>query len=101
KRINDAIKKQQQQTEALRKEFELLSSGAANVNREMAIFNAVQSLGADATDKQKKAIAKEAAEVFDLKQKVDDFIKSQEITPELKLARAIRQESENSNNIYS
>ncbi|HGD3320836.1 TPA: hypothetical protein ACI4AV_002986 [Proteus mirabilis] len=94
KRINDAIKKQQQQTEALRKEFELLSSGAANVNREMAIFNAVQSLGADATDKQKKAIAKEAAEVFDLKQKVDDFIKSQEITPELKLARAFRQESE-------
>lgn len=94
KRINDAIKKQQQQTEALRKEFELLSSGAANVNREMAIFNAVQSLGADATDKQKKAIAKEAAEFFDLKQKVDDFIKSQEITPELKLARAFRQESE-------
>ncbi|AUU38624.1 coiled-coil domain-containing protein [Proteus mirabilis] len=94
KHINDAIKKQQQQTEALRKEFELLSSGAANVNREMAIFNAVQSLGADATDKQKKAIAKEAAEVFDLKQKVDDFIKSQEITPELKLARAFRQESE-------
>ncbi|WP_377227022.1 coiled-coil domain-containing protein [Proteus mirabilis] len=94
KRINDAIKKQQQQTETLRKEFELLSSGAANVNREMAIFNAVQSLGADATDKQKKAIAKEAAEVFDLKQKVDDFIKSQEITPELKLARAFRQESE-------
>lgn len=94
KRINDAIKKQQQQTEALRKEFELLSSGAANVNREMAILNAVQSLGADATDKQKKAIAKEAAEVFDLKQKVDDFIKSQEITPELKLARAFRQESE-------
>lgn len=94
KRIDDAIKKQQQQTEALRKEFELLSSGAANVNREMAIFNAVQSLGADATDKQKKAIAKEAAEVFDLKQKVDDFIKSQEITPELKLARAFRQESE-------
>ena len=94
KRINDAIKKQQQQTEALRKEFELLSSGAANVNREMAIFNAVQSLGADATDKQKKAIAKEVAEVFDLKQKVDDFIKSQEITPELKLARAFRQESE-------
>ncbi|HCZ8407758.1 TPA: tape measure protein [Proteus mirabilis] len=94
KRINDAIKKQQQQTEALRKEFELLSSGAANVNREMAIFNAVQSLGADATDKHKKAIAKEAAEVFDLKQKVDDFIKSQEITPELKLARAFRQESE-------
>ncbi|HCD1084272.1 tape measure protein [Proteus mirabilis] len=94
KRIDDAIKKQQQQTEALRKEFELLSSGAANVNREMAIFNAVQSLGADATDKQKKAIAKEAAEVFDLKQKVDDFIKSQEITPELKLARVFRQESE-------
>ncbi|WP_220699152.1 tape measure protein [Proteus mirabilis] len=94
KRINDAIKKQQQQTETLRKEFELLSSGAANVNREMAIFNAVQSLGADATDKQKKAIAKETAEVFDLKQKVDDFIKSQEITPELKLARAFRQESE-------
>lgn len=94
KRIDDAIKKQQQQTEALRKEFELLSSGAANVNREMAIFNVVQSLGADATDKQKKAIAKEAAEVFDLKQKVDDFIKSQEITPELKLARAFRQESE-------
>ncbi|HCT6999104.1 TPA: tape measure protein [Proteus mirabilis] len=94
KRIDDAIKKQQQQTEALRKEFELLSSGAANVNREMAIFNAVQSLGADATDKQKKSIAKEAAEVFDLKQKVDDFIKSQEITPELKLARAFRQESE-------
>ncbi|MFL2012569.1 hypothetical protein ACI8BE_004385 [Proteus mirabilis] len=94
KRINDAIKKQQQQTEALRKEFELLSSGTANVNREMAIFNAAQSLGADATDKQKKAIAKEAAEVFDLKQKVDDFIKSQEITPELKLARAFRQESE-------
>ncbi|MEC3991975.1 coiled-coil domain-containing protein, partial [Proteus mirabilis] len=93
-KANDAIKKQQQQTETLRKEFELLSSGAANVNREMAIFNAVQSLGADATDKQKKAIAKEAAEVFDLKQKVDDFIKSQEITPELKLARAFRQESE-------
>ncbi|MEH1461970.1 tape measure protein, partial [Proteus mirabilis] len=93
-KANDAIKKQQQQTETLRKEFELLSSGAANVNREMAIFNAVQSLGADATDKQKKAIAEEAAEVFDLKQKVDDFIKSQEITPELKLARAFRQESE-------
>ncbi|MEX9422988.1 hypothetical protein AB7Y87_18480, partial [Proteus mirabilis] len=93
-KANDAIKKQQQQTETLRKEFELLSSGAANVNREMAIFNAVQSLGVDATDKQKKAIAKEAAEVFDLKQKVDDFIKSQEITPELKLARAFRQESE-------
>ncbi|XPD81652.1 hypothetical protein ACMHUM_14270 [Proteus mirabilis] len=93
-KANDAIKKQQQQTETLRKEFELLSSGAANVNREMAIFNAVQSLGADATDKQKKAIAKEVAEVFDLKQKVDDFIKSQEITPELKLARAFRQESE-------
>lgn len=94
KRIDDAIKKQQQQTEALRKEFELLSSGAANVNREMAIFNAVQSLGTNAIKEQKEAIAKEAAEVFDLKQKVDDFIKSQEITPELKLARAFRQESE-------
>ncbi len=94
KRIDDTIKKQQQQTEALRKEFELLSSGAANVNREMAIFNAVQSLGTNAIKEQKEAIAKEAAEVFDLKQKVDDFIKSQEITPELKLARAFRQESE-------
>lgn len=93
-KVNDAIKRQQQQTEALRKEFELLSSGAANVNKEMAIFNAVQSLGADATDKQKKAIAEEAAEVFDLKQKVDDFMKSQEIIPELKLARAFRQEAE-------
>ncbi|OAT22815.1 hypothetical protein [Proteus myxofaciens] len=93
-KVNDAIKKQQQQTEALRKEFELLSSGAANVNKEMAIFNAVQGLGADATDKQKKAIAEEAAEVFDLKQKVDDFMKSQEIIPELKLARAFRQEAE-------
>lgn len=92
--IEDAIRKQRQQTESLRKEFELLNSGMFDITQEMAVYNAVQSLGEKATNKQKEAIAKEASEIFNLKQKVDDFIKSQEITPELKLAKAFRQEAE-------
>ncbi|OAT34858.1 hypothetical protein [Proteus myxofaciens] len=92
--IEDAIRKQRQQTESLRKEFELLNSGMFDITREMAVYNAVQSLGEKATNKQKEAIAKEASEIFNLKQKVDDFIKSQEVTPELKLSRAFRQEAE-------
>lgn len=89
---NEAIKRQSEQLATLKKRYGLLESGAADVNREMAIYEAVQRLGAQATEKQKSAISKEAAELFDLNQRVNDFIAAQEITPELKLAHTFGEE---------
>lgn len=89
---NEAIKRQSEQLAILKKRYGLLESGAADVNREMAIYEAVQRLGAQATEKQKAAISKEAAELFDLNQRVNDFIAAQEITPELKLAHTFGEE---------
>ncbi|EFE51418.1 hypothetical protein PROVRETT_09924, partial [Providencia rettgeri DSM 1131] len=89
---NEAIKRQSEQLATLKKRYGLLESGAADVNREMAIYEAVQRLGAQATEKQKAAISKEAAELFDLNQRVNDFIAAQEITPELKLAHTFGEE---------
>ncbi|VEB68157.1 Uncharacterised protein [Providencia rustigianii] len=89
---NEAIKRQSEQLATLKKRYGLLESGAADVNREMAIYEAVQRLGAQATEKQKTAISKEAAELFDLNQRVNDFIAAQEVTPELKLAHTFGEE---------
>ncbi|WP_426099295.1 hypothetical protein [Providencia sp. PROV200] len=89
---NEAIKRQSEQLATLKKRYGLLESGAADVNREMAIYEAVQRLGAQATEKQKAAISKEAAELFDLNQRVNDFIAAQEVTPELKLAHTFGEE---------
>ncbi|HHR6141159.1 TPA: hypothetical protein ACS72N_001443 [Providencia alcalifaciens] len=89
---NEAIKRQSEQLATLKKRYGLLESGAADVNRQMAIYEAVQRLGAQATEKQKAAISKEAAELFDLNQRVNDFIAAQEITPELKLAHTFGEE---------
>ncbi len=89
---NEAIKRQSEQLATLKKRYGLLESGTADVNRQMAIYEAVQRLGAQATEKQKAAISKEAAELFDLNQRVNDFIAAQEITPELKLAHTFGEE---------
>ena len=89
---NEAIKSQSEQLATLKKRYGLLESGAADVNREMAIYEAVQRLGAQATEKQKAAISKEAAELFNLNQRVNDFIAAQEVTPELKLAHTFGEE---------
>lgn len=95
------LAKQQSQAASLRREYELLTSGTTDVARSMAIFNAVQSLGAKATAKQKEEAAAEAATVFDLKQKVDDFRKAAEITPELKLSKAFADEAKELQRLFS
>lgn len=92
-KAGDELKRQQNEVAALNKRFELLSTGVADANRDMAMFEAVQKLGAKATDKQKEATEKEAAEIYDLTQKVNDFIQAQEATPELKLAREFGEEA--------
>nr|ELR5215220.1 hypothetical protein [Providencia rettgeri] len=92
-KAGDELKRQQNEVAALNKRFELLSTGVADANRDMAMFEAVQKLGAKATDKQKEATEKESAEIYDLTQKVNDFIQAQEATPELKLAREFGEEA--------
>lgn len=89
----EELKRQQNEVAALNKRFELLSTGVADANRDMAMFEAVQKLGEKATKDQKDAVAKEAAEIYDLTQKVNDFIQAQEATPELKLAREFGEEA--------
>ncbi|EJD6377567.1 hypothetical protein M0L12_RS11045 [Providencia rettgeri] len=89
----EELKRQQNEVAALNKRFELLSTGVADANRDMAMFEAVQKLGEKATVKQKEAAEKEAAEIYDLTQKVNDFIQAQEATPELKLAREFGEEA--------
>ncbi|WP_272666052.1 MULTISPECIES: hypothetical protein [Providencia] len=89
----EELKRQQNEVAALNKRFELLSTGVADANRDMAMFEAVQKLGAKATDKQKEAAEKEAAEIYDLTQKVNDFTRAQEATPELKLSREFGEEA--------
>lgn len=89
----EEIKRQQTELATLQKRFELLSSGVGDVNKEMAVFEAVQKLGEKATKDQKDAVAKEVAEIYDLTQKVNDFIQAQEATPELKLAREFGEEA--------
>lgn len=89
----EELKRQQNEVAALNKRFELLSTGVADANRDMAMFEAVQKLGTKATVKQKEAVEKEAAEIYDLTQKVNDFIQAQEATPELKLAREFGEEA--------
>lgn len=95
------LEKQQNQAASLRREYELLTAGTSDVARSMAIFNAVQSLGAKATAKQKEEAAAEAATVFDLKQKVDDFRKAAEITPELKISKAFADEAKELQRLFS
>ncbi|WP_272657339.1 MULTISPECIES: hypothetical protein [unclassified Providencia] len=92
-KVAEEIKHQQNEVLALNKRFELLSSGVADANRDMAMFEAVQKLGEKATKDQKDAVAKEAAEIYDLTQKVNDFVQAQEATPELKLAREFGEEA--------
>lgn len=92
-KADEAIRKQSEELATLKKRYALLSSGVAESSKAMAVFEAVQKLGTEATQKQKDAVAKEAAEIYDLTQKVDDFIRAQEITPELKLARAFSEEA--------
>ncbi len=89
----DELKRQQNEVAALNKRFELLSTGVADASRDMAMFEAVQKLGAKASNTQKEAVEKEAAEIYDLTQKVNDFIRAQEATPELKLAREFGEEA--------
>lgn len=89
----EEIKRQQTELASLQKRFDLLSSGVGDVNKEMAVFEAVQKLGEKATKDQKDAVAKEVAEIYDLTQKVNDFIQAQEATPELKLAREFGEEA--------
>ncbi len=89
----EEIKRQQTELSTLQKRFELLSSGVGDVNKEMAVFEAIQKLGEKATKDQKDAVAKESAEIYDLTQKVNDFIQAQEATPELKLAREFGEEA--------
>lgn len=89
----EELKRQQTELSTLQKRFELLSSGVGDVNKEMAVFEAIQKLGEKATKDQKDAVAKEAAEVYDLTQKVNDFIQAQVATPELKLAREFGEEA--------
>lgn len=92
-KASEEIKRQQTELASLQKRFDLLSSGVGDVNKEMAVFEAVQRLGEKATKDQKDAVAKEVAEIYDLTQKVNDFIQAQEATPELKLAREFGEEA--------
>ncbi|HGN1707983.1 TPA: hypothetical protein ACKRTE_003907 [Providencia rettgeri] len=92
-KASEEIKRQQTELASLQKRFDLLSSGVGDVNKEMAVFEAVQKLGEKATQGQKDAVAKEAAEIYDLTQKVNDFTRAQEATPELKLAREFGEEA--------
>ncbi|MEY0410409.1 hypothetical protein AB7V85_08755 [Providencia rettgeri] len=89
----EEIKRQQTELASLQKRFDLLSSGVGDVNKEMAVFEAVQKLGEKATDKQKEAASKEAEEIYNLTQKISDFNRAQEATPELKLAREFGEEA--------
>lgn len=100
-KADNSLERQQNQVAALRKEYELLTTGTSDVTREMAIFNAVQSLGSKATDKQKREAAAEAATLFDLKQKVDDFRTAAEITPELKISKAFADEAKELQRLFS
>ncbi|MEQ5288268.1 hypothetical protein [Providencia huaxiensis] len=92
-KASEEIKRQQTELASLQKRFDLLSSGVGDVNKEMAVFEAVQKLGEKATQGQKDAVAKEASEIYDLTQKVNDFTRAQEATPELKLAREFGEEA--------
>ncbi|WP_272683426.1 hypothetical protein [Providencia sp. PROV141] len=92
-KAEEGLKRQQNEVEALKKRYELLSSGVEDVNKEMAAFEAAQKLGSKATDKQKEAAAKEAEEIYNLTQKISDFNRAQEATPELKLAREFGEEA--------
>ena len=92
-KASEEIKRQQTELASLQKRFDLLRSGVGDVNKEMAVFEAVQKLGEKATQGQKDAVAKEAAEIYDLTQKVNDFTRAQEATPELKLAREFGKEA--------
>lgn len=92
-KASEEIKRQQTELASLQKRFDLLSSGVGDVNKEMAVFEAVQKLGEKATDKQKEAAAKEAEEIYNLTQKISDFNRAQEATPELKLAREFGEEA--------
>ncbi|CNI69243.1 Uncharacterised protein [Yersinia frederiksenii] len=99
-KADTSYEKQQNQVASLNKELELLKSGSQNVAREMAIFNAVQNAGAKATEAQKKAIAAEAADIFDLTQSLNDFRAAAEITPELKLSKAFADDAENLRRLF-
>lgn len=92
-KAEEGLKRQQSEVEVLKKRYELLSSGVEDVNKEMAAFEAAQKLGSKATDKQKEAAAKEAEEIYNLTQKISDFNRAQEATPELKLAREFGEEA--------
>lgn len=92
-KATDELKRQQIELSTLQKRFKLLSSGVGDANKEMAVFEAIQKLGEKATQGQKDAVAKEAAEIYDLTQKVNDFTRAQEATPELKLAREFGEEA--------
>ncbi|UNH31702.1 hypothetical protein [Moellerella wisconsensis] len=92
-KAEEGIKRQQNEVEALKKRYELLSSGVEDVNKEMAAFEAAQKLGSKATNKQKEAASKEAEEIYNLTQKISDFNRAQEATPELKLAREFGEEA--------
>ncbi|MEQ5111166.1 hypothetical protein [Providencia vermicola] len=92
-KAEEGLKRQQNEVEALKKRYELLSNGVEDVNKEMAAFEAAQKLGSKATDKQKEAASKEAEEIYNLTQKISDFNRAQEATPELKLAREFGEEA--------
>lgn len=92
-KAEEGLKRQQSEVEVLKKRYELLSSGVEDANKEMAAFEAAQKLGSKATDKQKEAAAKEAEEIYNLTQKISDFNRAQEATPELKLAREFGEEA--------
>ncbi|ENN8395583.1 hypothetical protein ACAX60_004213 [Serratia marcescens] len=100
-KADKGLERQQSQAASLRREYELLTTGVSDVAREMAIFNAVQSLGTKATQQQKEAAAADAATVYDLKQKVEDFHKAAEITPELKISKAFADESEQLRRLFA
>ncbi|HHR5857915.1 TPA: hypothetical protein ACS7W9_000598 [Providencia alcalifaciens] len=92
-KAEEGLKRQQSEVEVLKKRYELLSSGVEDANKEMAAFEAAQKLGSKATDKQKEAAAKEAEEIYNLTQKISDFNRAQEATPELKLASEFGEEA--------
>ncbi|MGE6304227.1 hypothetical protein [Serratia liquefaciens] len=100
-KADKGLERQQSQAASLRREYELLTTGVSDVAREMSIFNAVQSLGTKATQQQKEAAAADAATVYDLKQKVEDFHKAAEITPELKISKAFADESEQLRRLFA
>ncbi|MTC60409.1 hypothetical protein GKR50_10305 [Providencia rustigianii] len=92
-KAEEGLKKQLSEVGALKKRYELLSAGVEDVNKEMAVFEAAQKLGSKATDKQKEAASKEAEEIYNLTQKISDFNRAQEATPELKLSREFGEEA--------